>query len=586
MGKHKNPITLDFLGLLRERGNMYNFSVKEEYPLIKGMFYADLVYMLPSDNQPIISFEVESLPTSYASKNASKYFTTNSTEVSKPWHHFVIILNGSLSPSDKKSIKGITEKHNVHIFENVLGDKKEHDRFDVELNKISKGFRLIEESKNIVTEFRIGFPTKIRQCTSLIEQGKGQEADDAVDELIMLFKERIEKWDVSSVRFATKELFDQLYRYCSKGDIYDIYAVFKDLFRYAYSQRKQLIGAMIAPFFAVMMEAWLEGYDIEKGEQACKVMLDLGVDFIGTDLSISEDCIHAIDNLASDMFQPEIFSKEILFCALAYDKSNGNTELEDFVEQYSDWIRVNEEYSWDAGTKSYLRDSIEYAQGEQHKYNANIESYKKGFLIPIINGIIDSQIEEYADFLGEDISECGPDINDTSFAAEDLSKMILAYESYRPSFAFEVRDCIIKTNDKDIIALFNKIVDNSNFLTKVYAGSNMITTFDELISFLESSIDRENLDVGITAHSIAIISFRVRLNPLQKAELEDNLRKHGLDEWLEITDDGIKFEVERLVYSQKNGYHMEKLVELLKDLNSKNKIKSFSTGFNFDLRDV
>jgi hypothetical protein len=206
MGKHKNPITLEFLGLLRERGNMHNFSVEEEYPLIKGMFYADIVYMLPSYNQPIISFEVESKPTSYAFKNAIKYFATDSTEVPKPWHHFVVILSGVLSPSDRKSLESVTRNHNVHIFENILVDKKEHKRFGDELESISKAFRQIEESKNIVTEFRIGFSTKIKQCIALIEQRRG-EASDVVDELIMLFKERIEKWDVPSVRFATRELF-------------------------------------------------------------------------------------------------------------------------------------------------------------------------------------------------------------------------------------------------------------------------------------------------------------------------------------------------------------------------------------------
>lgn len=586
MGKHKNPITLNFLGLLRERGIMYNFSVEEEYPLMKGMFFADIVYMLPSDNQPIISFEVESSPTSYVLKNATKYFATNSTEVPKPWHHFVVILNGVLHASDKKTLESVTKNHNVHVFENVLIDKKEHKRFDDELKKIVEAFKRIEESQNIVTEFRIGFSTKIKRCIALIEQGKDEAVSDAIDELIMLFKERIEKWDVPSVRFATRELFEELYRYSSQDRICETYQIFKDLFRFAYSQRKQLIGCMIAPFFDILLEAWIKGYDIEKGEQACKVMLRLGVDFLKTDLSISEDCLHAIDNLASDMFEPEILSKEILFCAIAYQESKENRELEDFVEQYSDWIRVNEEYSWDDGTKSYLRDSIEYAEGEQHKYEVHIESYKDDVLIPIINGIIDSQIEEYTQFLQEDISESGGNTKDTSFEAEEISKMILAYESYRPSFAFELRERITQTNKKNIITLFDKIVGSSNFLTKIYTGSDMVSTFDEFISFLEKSIDKENLGVGITAHSVAIISFRTKLNPKQKGELEDMMRKYELLPELEITDESITFEVDRLVYSQGGGYEMEKLVELLRDVNSKNKISSFSSGIEFNLRDI
>jgi hypothetical protein len=342
---------------------------------------------------------------------------------------------------------------------------------------------------------------------------------------------------------------------------------------------------MIAPFFTILLEAWIQGYDIEKGEQACKVMLGLGVDFLETDLSISEDCIHAIDNLAGDMFEPEIFSKEILICAVAYQKSHGNTDLKEFAEQYSEWIETNEEYSWDAGTKSYLRDSIEYAEGEQHKYGVDITLYKNDVLIPIINGIVDSQVEEYAQFLNEDRSEIG-NTDDVSFEAEELSKMILAYETYRPKFAFELKDRVFRTNGKNIIRLFNKITKSSNFLTKIYAGTAMVSTFDELIVFLEKSIDKENLGVGITAHSIATISFRVKLNPDQKRELEDLMRKHGIYEGVEISDESLEFEVDRLVYSEKGGCEMEKLPRLLKDINSKNKISSFSSGINFDLRDV
>jgi hypothetical protein len=585
MGKHKNPITLEFLGLLRERGNLYGFSVEEEYSLLKGIFYADIVYMLTSDSQPIISFEVESSPTAYAVKNAVKYFATDSTEIPKPWHHFVVILKGALPPSDKKSLESITRNHNVHIFENVLIDKEAHRRFDDELGRISKAFRQIEESKNVVTEFRVGFSAKIKQCIALIEQGK-DEVNDAVDELIMLFKERIEKWDVSSVRFATRELFEELYKYSSQDKVCEIYQILKDLFRFAHSQRKQLIGVMIEPFFIILLEAWVKGYDIEKGEQACKVMLRLGIDFLGTDLSISEDCIHAIDNLAGDMFEPEIFSKEILFCAVAYQESEGNPELQDFVEKYSDWIKINEEYSWDAGIKSYLRDSIEYAEGEQYKYDINIKSYKDNVLVPIVNSVVDSQIEEYTQFLQEDISERDGAMKDLSFEAEDLSKMILAYESYRPNFAFELEDRITQTGEENIITLFDAIVNSSNFLKKIYKGSNMISTFDELINFLETSIDKENLGVGITAHSIAIIRFRIKLNPNQKSELEDMMRKHGLRQWEEITDESVTFEVDNLVYSEEGHLNMGKLVDLLKDMNSKFKISSFSSGICFDLRDV
>ncbi len=257
MGKHKNSTTLEFLALLRERGSVHNFVVEEEYPLMKGVFIADLVYKLPSYNGPIISFEVESSPTSYIIKNAVKYFSTKSTEIPKPWHHFIVILKGILKPSDKKSLECITEKHNVHFFENVLVDKNEHKRFDEKIEEMSKAFEQIEENRSVSTEFKIGFSTKVGQCVSLIEKNS-YEAQDAIDELIMLFKERIEKWDVPSVRFATTEVFERFYEFSSKKQICELYQIFKDLFEYAYSQRKQLIGAMISSFSNILLEAWIK----------------------------------------------------------------------------------------------------------------------------------------------------------------------------------------------------------------------------------------------------------------------------------------------------------------------------------------
>lgn len=85
---------------------------------------------------------------------------------------------------------------------------------------------------------------------------------------------------------------------------------------------------------------------------------------------------------------------------------------------------------------------------------------------------------------------------------------------------------------------------------------------------------------------MVIIDFRKKLNPTQKRELEDIMRKDGLDESLEVTDESITFEVDSLVYSRESGFHMEKLIKLLKEVNSKNKISSFSSGITFGFRDI
>jgi hypothetical protein len=161
--------------------------------------------------------------------------------------------------------------------------------------------------------------------------------------------------------------------------------------------------------------------------------------------------------------------------------------------------------------------------------------------------------------------------------------MILAYETYRPRFAKEVKAKIIQSNKESIIALFNKIVDRSNFLTKIYKGSEMVSTFDELINFLEKANDKENVGVGITAYSVAIIEFRKKLNQTQKNELQSVIRKENLHESLEVTDKSITFEVDSLV-SEKGD--IKKLIQILKNVNAKNKISSFSSGITFNLRDI
>ncbi len=584
MGKHKDPIALEFMGLLRARGKTYKFIVEEEYPLFEKVFYADMVYKTSQDQMPIISFEVENRPTPYLLKNAVKYFGTPSDEVQKPWHHFIVVLHGKLSPSDKKALDGIVNKHNVHLFEDLLSQKREQERFDEYLEKLARGILAIEERKHIVTDFQLSFSYKIEECVRLFEQGKDIEANDAIDQLIMFFKERIEGWDVPSVRFATKELFDKLYKYSEKEEGFcELYVILKDLFKYAHSQRKQLIGSMIQSLSHILLEAWVSGYEIEKGEKAAKVLLRLGIDFLEEDLAVSEDCLKAIDNLAGDMFEPEILSKEILLGASAYNKAKNDAKFLDFVDDAVDWIRVNDEYSWDDGTKTYLKDSIKYAELEQGKYEINIEAFKKECLLPALEQNIDGTLQEYVQFLGELETEGDADL---SFPIEDLAKMILAYEFVRPRIAFELEELVEKENNPYIKKVFKQIIEGNNFLKKIYEGSDMITTFDELIKFLETSSDMGNLGVGMTTYSLVMIDFERKINEEEKEFFEKISQKYGIEEDFEISEQGIQFTIDFLVYSRKNDFNMKRLVEFLKEVNGKLKVKSFSTGISFKLRDV
>src|SRR5438128_10554008 len=96
----------------------------------------------------------------------------------------------------------------------------------------------------------------------------------------MLVKERIDKWDTASVRFATRELFTKLYKFSEAKGLSDLYPLFKDFFVRAYSERKQLLGEMVESFRIIMLESWVLLDDIERGEKEAGVMLRLVIDFL------------------------------------------------------------------------------------------------------------------------------------------------------------------------------------------------------------------------------------------------------------------------------------------------------------------
>lgn len=340
---------------------------------------------------------------------------------------------------------------------------------------------------------------------------------------------------------------------------------------------------MIEIFNLILFGSWVPSYDIEKGENAARVMLSLGIDFFDKDLAISKDCFVAIDNLAGDMFEPEILGKEILLGASAFQKMTENPELRDFVEQLVDWIRINDQYAWDADVKTYLRDSIQYAEWEQEKYGIHMEAFKQKYLLLALEQNINESIKGYIQFLGELESEGDEDL---TFPAEELASLILAYEFLRPKIADEIRERVIETKNPYIIKLFKRILHNNNFLMNIYEKSEMITTFDELIKFFENNSDMKNLGVGVTTYNFATVDFRRKLKGEEKEALKKIAQKYGLQEELEVTDQGIAFEMDHLVYLGHNQYSMGKLMDFLNEINSILGIASFSTGITFKLREI
>jgi hypothetical protein len=427
--------------------------------------------------------------------------------------------------------------------------------------------------------FKEEFSEKLSMVTQMLVDGSHEKTNDAIDVLVMMFKERIDKWDVPSVKFATVELFKNIYKFSEKGGMSDLYIIFKDLFVRAYSERKHLLGAMIETIGLIMFESWVPLDDLEMGEKAAKVMLELGIDFLDKDLDVVRDCSIAIDNLAGDMFEPEILSKEILLASHAFEKSPKKPGLQDFVKNLSDWIRINDEYAWDADIQTYLRDSIDYAEWEREKYGIEMDEFRVKVLYPKLQQTIDDQIQGYVDFLLEPETD-----ENTSFDAEVLVKKIRAYEFLRPAIASEIRARILSIHAPTLQTRFDKIIHSNRLLAAIYGESEMITTFEELIRFLETNSDTENTGIGMTTFDLAIIHFTRKLKESEEESIKQLSRKYGVDNDFELGEQRLTFQMDLLVYLREGQYDMKKLTSFLKEINSVVEIEAFSTGSEFRLR--
>jgi hypothetical protein len=426
--------------------------------------------------------------------------------------------------------------------------------------------------------FKDEFSEKLSMVTQMLAGGPHEKTNDAIDVIIMMFKERIDKWDVPSIKFATEELFKRLYKFSEKDGMSDLYLIFKDLFARAYAERRHLLDAMLETFGLIMFESWVPLDDVEIGEKAAKVMLKLAIDFLDKDLEVVRDCSMTIDDLAGDFFEPEILSKEILLAARVFEMSVKDQRLHEFSENLSDWIKVNDQYAWDADIKTYLRDSIDYAQWEHKNYSTNLDQFKTKVLYSELQQTIDKQIEGYVDFLLESESH-----EDTSFEGEELVKTIRAYEFLRPEIAKEIQARILSTGDHPLQDKFDRIIHSSKLLGAVYGKSQMVTTFDELVRFLEANSDTENLGIGLTTFGLAMINFTRKPIDIEKESLNQIARKYEVED-LELGTQKFTFEMNHLVYLSEGQYDMTKLTSFLKEVHAIIEIESFSSDVEFRLR--
>lgn len=137
MGRHRDPDTLSFIEWLGKKGESLGFIVKAEYALYKNEYYVDLVWKLQENQDPLITFEIETEDSPRVFSNTAKIFGTSSKLVSKPWRHFMIIYKTELSEGHKKSLFSVINRHNILLLENVFNEPKEKQKLEKKLESLA-----------------------------------------------------------------------------------------------------------------------------------------------------------------------------------------------------------------------------------------------------------------------------------------------------------------------------------------------------------------------------------------------------------------------------------------------------------------
>lgn len=288
--------------------------------------------------------------------------------------------------------------------------------------------------------------------------------NDVIDIAIMLVKERIEKWDVPSVKYAMERLFKSLYQQSEKNGLNELHPIFRDLFSYAYNQRKHVVGTMIQILNLILFQAWVENYDVEKAEKGSKLLLRLGMDFVNKDLGITKDCATAIDNIAGDMFESEIFSKEILLASYLFELQPNNVENKNLVDELLRWIKFNDQYSWDAEMKDYLKKATEHAESEKSDYGIEFTKFKQRYLYPIIKKHMLEQINGFVQFLMEDSIVEG----NLEYEKNDLRTTIRSYKFLNRNISEDIKQKVLNLRENKAQEKFNAIVKSDKYLKKIF----------------------------------------------------------------------------------------------------------------------
>jgi hypothetical protein len=174
LGRHTDPETLAFIRKLKEKGESLGYRTEEEYPMLGGLYFADLIWQLAKDQAPLVTFEVETSESLRVFKNTSKYFDNYSKNVPKPFRHFMILMKGKLPEGVRLPMQRYLDYYNVSLFEDVANDQEaarilfeELDRLKVRLRELVARYlssgKIDETIQQLILGIKEGMPKFIAE---------------------------------------------------------------------------------------------------------------------------------------------------------------------------------------------------------------------------------------------------------------------------------------------------------------------------------------------------------------------------------------------------------------------------------------
>jgi hypothetical protein len=163
MGKHTDPDALACINWLDNKGKQLGYIVEKECHVGDNEYFIDVVWKYKHEQQPIITFEIETTNQSSIASNILKLFCTEQSHVRKPFRHFMVILKSDLTSGQKNMLKRIIDYEPISVYESLSLDAENKKRLEKELDNLLTNRPEVEEPIVSFLKAKILYDTNILQ---------------------------------------------------------------------------------------------------------------------------------------------------------------------------------------------------------------------------------------------------------------------------------------------------------------------------------------------------------------------------------------------------------------------------------------